>query len=125
MPQDSSQASLSVVEQLSSMTIKASKCHLCEKVIVPPRRICPYCGDKTGEMPHVRLKSRGSVLSYTILEMPPDGFDPPLVLALVELEKGAVVLCFGEEIHSEGIRIGASVEVKSVTDGRLSFSLVN
>ena len=107
------------------MRIEASKCPLCEKVIVPPRKTCPYCGDKTGEMTNVDLNSRGSVLSYTILEMPPDGFDPPLILALVELKQGIVVLCFGEEVDAEAIRIGSSVEVKRVTDGKLSFTLAS
>jgi uncharacterized OB-fold protein len=107
------------------MRIEASKCHNCEKVIVPPRKTCPYCGEKTAEMAHMTLDSQGSVLSYTILEMPPDGFDPPLILALVELEQGAVVLCHGEEIDVQSIGIGSSVEVRRVTDGRLSFTLVN
>jgi len=107
------------------MRIEASKCHLCEKVIVPPRKTCPYCGVKAGEMAQVSLDDHGSVLSYTILEMPPDGFDPPLILALVELEQGALVLCLGKGIDIESIGVGSSVEVERMTDGRLSFTLVN
>ncbi|MHA2600999.1 MAG: Zn-ribbon domain-containing OB-fold protein [Candidatus Thorarchaeota archaeon SMTZ1-83] len=107
------------------MRIKASKCHLCGKVIVPLRRTCPYCGDKTNEMVPVNLDSHGTVLSYTILEMPPDDFDPPLVLALVELEQDAVVLCLGEESDIKSIVIGSPVEVKHTKDGRLSFALLD
>ncbi|UCH06017.1 MAG: OB-fold domain-containing protein [Candidatus Thorarchaeota archaeon] len=107
------------------MMIEASKCRHCEKVIVPPRRTCPYCGNKTGEMSSVTLGSRGSVLSYTILEMPPDGFERPLVLALIELDQGAVVLCLGQEIDMGSVGIGSAVEVKHMTDGRLSFTLRN
>ena len=105
------------------MRIEASKCSLCEKVIVPPRKTCPYCGDKTSEMAHIALESHGSVLSYTVLEMPPDGFDAPLILALVELEQGAVVLCLGEDVDIDSIGIGSYVDVRRVTDGRLSFTL--
>ena len=114
-----------MLEQLSKMRIEASKCPICEKVIIPPRKTCPYCGDKTSEMVHMTLEPQGSVLSYTVLEMPPDGFDAPLILALVELEQGAVVLCLGKDTDIESIGIGSIVDVRRVTDGRLSFTLAN
>lgn len=107
------------------MTVKASKCQNCGKVIVPPRRTCLYCGDKTGEMTGMSLDSQGSILSYTILEMPPDGFDPPLILALVELQQDVVALCLGEEVDIESIGIGSPVRVKRLKDGRLSFRLTD
>ncbi|MHA2432403.1 MAG: Zn-ribbon domain-containing OB-fold protein [Candidatus Thorarchaeota archaeon] len=106
------------------MRIEASKCRLCEKVIVPPRKVCPYCGVKAGEMAPVSLDGHGSVLSYTILQMPPNGFEHPLLMALVELEHGAVVLCLGREIDMKDIAIGSSVEVERLSDGRLSFALL-
>ncbi len=74
-------------------------------------------------MASVNLDSHGSILSYTILEVPPDGFDTPLILALVELEQEVVVLCLGEEVNAESIGVGFPVEVKPMTDGRLSFTL--
>ncbi len=106
------------------MGIKAARCDLCGKVIIPPRRICPYCGPGAGETTSLDMDGHGSVLSYTVLEVAPEGFKPPILMALVEIEQSAVVLSTGRKDDIESIRIGAPVELESGPDGRLSFTIL-
>ncbi|MHA1806016.1 MAG: Zn-ribbon domain-containing OB-fold protein [Candidatus Thorarchaeota archaeon] len=101
--------------------IHASYCKSCGRVIVPPREICPYCGLTTGPMEPVDLKPEGTVVSFSVLEMPPSGFDPPVLLALVELERGATVLSLGEKRHIGAITIGSHVSLYYDDDNRLCF----
>lgn len=85
------------------MYLNASKCH-CGKVSVPPQSRCPLCGKL---MDTTELVNRGKVLSFTTLMVTPEGYTPPLKVALVELEDGPKVFCnFDKEFL-----IDAKVEV--------------
>ena len=110
---------------MSDIQIKASRCPECDKVIVPPRNLCPYCKHKSTRSNVVELNNEGKVLSFTELHLPPEGFTPPMKMALVELEFGAVVLCLGEEdIDDAEVEIGSLVELTVDSEERLRFSLV-
>lgn len=110
---------------MSDIRIKASRCPECNKVIVPPRDLCPYCRHKSTRSNVVELSNKGKVLSFTELHMPPEGFTPPTKMALVELEFGAVVLCLGEtDINDAEVEIGNLVELTVDSDERLRFSIV-
>ncbi|TFG99943.1 hypothetical protein E4H12_00905 [Candidatus Thorarchaeota archaeon] len=108
---------------MSDIRIKASKCPECEKVIVPPRDLCPYCRHKATGTGKIELGNEGKVLSFTELHMPPEGFEPPLKMALVELEFGAVVLCLGINDIESNIEIGSIVELTFDSEQRLRFSV--
>ena len=103
------------------MVINASECKKCERRIVPPRNSCPYCD--SNETISVELGSNGIVLSYTILHMPPEGFEPPVVLGLVELERGTVTLCLGDRELIDQIEIGSEVVVEQDPEDRFLFVL--
>lgn len=109
---------------MSDITIKASRCPECEKFIVPPRDLCPYCRHKSKKSKVVELSNEGKVLSFTELHMPPEGFTPPMKMALVELEFGAVVLCLGEENADSDVEMGSPVELTVDSDERLRFRIV-
>lgn len=104
--------------------IKASRCPGCDKVIVPPRDLCPYCRHKSTKPNVVELSNKGKVLSFTELHMPPEGFTPPMKMALVELEFGAVVLCLGEEDIDFEVEIGNQVELAYDSEERLRFRIL-
>ncbi|RDE12903.1 MAG: hypothetical protein C4K49_09325 [Candidatus Thorarchaeota archaeon] len=106
------------------MSISASKCKSCDRTVIPPRTICPYCGPKAGDMSQITVGEEGTVLSYTLSQMPPEGFDPPILLALVQLQHNAVVLCLGNPEDSSRIQIDKRVKVLSGDDGRFHFSPV-
>ncbi|MHA1137372.1 MAG: Zn-ribbon domain-containing OB-fold protein [Candidatus Thorarchaeota archaeon] len=108
---------------MSDIRIKASKCPKCNKVIVPPRDLCPYCRHKSNGTNTIELRNEGVVLSFTELHTTPEGFDPPLKMALVELEFGATVLCLGAEDFDSTVEIGSRVILSFDIEERLRFTL--
>ncbi len=64
------------------------------------------------------------MISFTELYMPPEGFTPPMKMALVELEFGAVVLCLGEDDIDFEVEIGSQVELTYDSEERLRFRVV-
>jgi len=107
------------------MKIQASHCKRCSRTIVPPRDICPYCGTAAGEMAREKVGSRGTILSHTTLQQPPEGFTPPLTMALVELDKGAVVLCLAASNDDSGPEIGDSVDIATDSANLFRFRLLH
>ena len=70
------------------------------------------------------LSDDGSILSYSVLEVPSEGFESPLLLALVELDQGAVVLSMGNPKNIVDVKIGAKVSLKKDNTGRFTFNVV-
>jgi uncharacterized OB-fold protein len=108
---------------MTTIQIPASRCTKCDKVIVPPRDICPYCRMTPTES--IQLSNVGSVLSLTELHKTPEGFIPPLKMALVELELGAVVLCLQSDGDKEKIEIGNQVELSFDNKNRFVFHRIS
>jgi len=104
-----------------AVRIEASKCTDCGHVVVPPRTVCPFCGPAAKEMIPTDLEPSGEIVTYTVLEMPPEGFEAPVVLGLVGLEGGASVLCMGYSKDKDSIQIGTKVEVFEDETRRLRF----
>jgi uncharacterized OB-fold protein len=86
--------------------IEGAECG-CKKKVVPFRGICPSCGKA---MNKVGFEHVGVILTYTILQAPPKGFEAPVKLAMVELREGAHLLC-GVKGERE-IKIGDEVRVE-------------
>ena len=105
------------------MEIAASKCLSCENVIIPPRNICPYCGPESHEIIEIKVDPSGEVISFTSLERPPEGFEPPVILALVRTLSGATILCLGTEKDILDTRIGSLVGIDRDSQGRFIYRL--
>lgn len=98
-------------------TIAGSRCPDCDLVVAPPARICPR---HPREMVPVELFGYGSVLSYTTLTVAPEGFKPPLHIAIVELlPGGARIFCHGKETRA--LKIGRRVAIEQM-DGIFYFA---
>jgi hypothetical protein len=97
-------------------TIAASRCPDCGWVVAPPVRICPR---HPVEMTPMEISGYGSVLSYTTLMVAPEGFKPPLHIAVVELPGGARIFCHGKETRA--LKIGRRVAIEQV-DGVFYFA---
>ncbi len=93
--------------------IEGGKCQ-CGKNIVPFRKLCPSCGSA---MNKVEFENVGSILTYTTLHAPPEGFEGPIRLAMVELKEGAHLVCSVQGHRDMNIR--DEVTVKS--DGENFF----
>jgi len=89
--------------------LAASRCPDCGWVVAPPVRICPR---HPVEMLPVEISGYGYVLSYTTLMVAPEGFKPPLHIAVVELPGGARIFCHGKETRA--LKIGKRVAVEQV-----------
>jgi uncharacterized OB-fold protein len=72
----------------------------------------------------ILLQSEGIILSFTSLQRPPEGFDPPVVLALVELVDGGSILCLGSKDEIDNIAIEKRVSISKDFQGRYIFSLL-
>lgn len=105
-------------------SIASSQCNDCRRVIVPPRGTCPYCGITAGPMKRLELLNLGTIQSYTTLELPPQGFQAPLSIALVELEHGALILCLARDSKST-TRIGEQVEITVDSENRFLYRSIN
>jgi uncharacterized OB-fold protein len=106
------------------LKIQASRCKQCERTIIPPRETCPYCGKKAGIMDPLELDNQATVVSHTTLQIPPEGFEPPLTMALVELEYGAVALCLAKNQNEPRVSIGDRVSLSFDSEKRIRFTVL-
>ncbi|TXT56040.1 MAG: hypothetical protein BAJATHORv1_30424 [Candidatus Thorarchaeota archaeon] len=104
------------------MTEIASRCSECNRTIYPARSFCPYCGPAIDIIEEIPLGSEGTILSYTISQMPPEGFEPPLILALIETSSGATILCHGDKDAISSLEVGCSVIIQKGSDGLFHFT---
>ena len=100
-------------------TLKASECR-CGKILLPPRKRCIYC---TGDMHEIEIRGTGSLISYTVLNTTPEGFESPLILGLIELDeidtkkgvKKPRIFCSGRITENE-LKIGLKVKIVELED---------
>ena len=59
------------------------------------------------------------IVSYTALNIPPEGFSSPVLLALVELEKDVIILCLAET--EDIVHIGSKVEIIVDNENRFRY----
>ena len=89
-----------------------ARCGNCNKVLFPPRYICPYCR-RMGKLEPYRLKRRGKIFSYTIIHAAANGFEDqaPYALAIIELEDGPRLTAQVTDCNTDEIKIGDEVEI--------------
>lgn len=104
--------------------ISASQCPSCKRIIHPPRDICPFCGPKVNRSLVVQLKNSGRIVSYTTINMPPEGFASPVQIALVELERKVLVLCMNNKTLGLALEIGKYVNLSLDAEQRLVIDSV-
>ena len=65
-------------------------CRSCGAYTVPPQGVCRNCQGQT--LLPVEVKGRGTIRTFTVIRVAPEGKQAPDVLALVELEEGPWVM---------------------------------
>jgi len=93
--------------------LEAAACSGCDKILYPPRRACPACGGR--EFSEVVLPKNGTVVTYTVIRVPPAGFteQTPLPIALVELENGVRLMVQIADVEDpEALEIGMPVRLE-------------
>lgn len=88
------------------------RCTDCRSIVHPPAPVCPQCWSRT--LAPSPVSGRGTVASFTVNHHPwLPGYDPPYVVALVEIEEdqGVRVMTNIVECAPEDVSIGMAVEV--------------
>jgi uncharacterized OB-fold protein len=75
-------------------------------------------------MDPLELDNQATVVSHTTLQIPPEGFEPPLTMALVELEYGAVALCLAKNQNEPRVSIGDRVSLSFDSEKRIRFTVL-
>ena len=95
----------------SRYNLIGSRCTSCGKYFYPARKICPVC-KRTVKMEEVKFSGKGKVYTYTVVRVPPEGFNiyAPYIVAIIELEEG--VRTTGQIVNCDpkDVKIGMPVE---------------
>ncbi|MEP3919325.1 Zn-ribbon domain-containing OB-fold protein [Ascidiaceihabitans sp.] len=65
-------------------------CTSCDQSYFPPRPFCPSCGNR--DVIVREASGKGRLYSYVISHLPAPGYEPPYIVAVVELEEGTRML---------------------------------
>ena len=98
--------------------LNGSRCASCGTWAFPSRQMCASCGERE-QRPAV-LSGRGRVRCSTRIETPPDGFDTPITVGVVELAEGPALFA----LLADGFAAGAEVQAgpAPVKNGAPGFS---
>lgn len=111
-------------EQPQRYRLIGSECNQCGGIYFPPRTVCPVCRrESVGKMVQRQLSGRGTVLTFTLVHQPADGFElqSPYMMAIVELEEGCRVMSQLIDVPFDQVKSGLAVEAtfrKIREDGR-------
>ncbi|MFH1821506.1 MAG: Zn-ribbon domain-containing OB-fold protein [Methanobacteriota archaeon] len=89
-----------------------TRCGNCNKVLFPPRYICPYCR-RMGKLEPYKLSRRGKIVTCCVSYVGPEGMEDqvPYVLAIVELDDGPRLTTQIVDCKPEEVNMGDEVEL--------------
>lgn len=92
--------------------LEANRCPGCGITFFPPRLICPECHGR--DLEETKLAPTGTVLTYTIIRVPPSQFSDqaPYAVAIVELTDGVRLCAQVVDCDFERLAIGMPVRVE-------------
>ena len=82
------------------------------KIFFPPRLVEPGNGNR--RFKPVKLSYTGEILTYTVIRVPPTGFEAqsPYALGIIELDDGARITAQIVDVPIEKVKIGIRVRVE-------------
>jgi len=89
--------------------LDAVKCKKCQHISFPKRLVCPECGSQ--EFEKMRLSGKGKLVTFTIIEVAPEGFvdQVPYAVGIVELEEGIQVMGQVTDCDPKNLKIDDSL----------------
>ncbi len=127
------------VNGLRQGKLLASRCKACGSAHYPPRSDCPQCLDS--DMEWIEVNSRGRLLTYTSVYVPPSHFTPnlshtapfssyayqPAPVGIVEMEDGLRVMGWICGVSQQELRVGMELSPRPevLKDGRATVALRN
>ena len=96
---------------IAEKKLMAVKCENCGSVFVPPRPMCTNCFSK--ELAWTQLDTKGELITYTIIYIAPEHFQPlaPYAYGIVELQDRLRLPGMIKGIEHEKIKVGMELEV--------------
>ena len=73
-------------EALKENVLKGLKCLDCGTITVPPKAVCDDCGSTNQEI--TQLSGDGTIRTFTVIRVAPEGFKAPYVVVLAQLREG-------------------------------------
>lgn len=73
-------------EALKGNRLLGLKCNKCSAYTVPPKKVCIECTSEDLEV--VELSGQGQIQTFTVIRVPPEGFEAPYIVGMVELAEG-------------------------------------
>lgn len=108
-------------EGLRRRQLLARKCYDCGETFFPPRSHCPRC--LGSELGWVELSGRGTLHSWTEVQVAGPDFDTPFWLGLVDLSEGVGRIASRlVEVEPNQLRMGMTVSIV-YTDTDEGFTL--
>lgn len=91
--------------------IMGVKCNKCGAVFAPPRTACSNC--LSTDFTWIQLKNRGKLLTYTVIHIAPEKFQPmaPYAFGILELEYGVRLPGIIQGVKHEDIKLGMELQV--------------
>jgi hypothetical protein len=109
---------------LEAGKVMATRCQECGASYFPPKADCPRC--LSSEVDWFEVKGKGKLVTYTIVNYGPTGFenDAPYTLALGEFDGGIQILArLSRDITEKDIKVGMSLAISPVklSDNRIAY----
>lgn len=89
-----------------------SRCGSCEAVSFPKRRLCPICLEREN-VAETRLGRHGTLYSFSVNQMAPEGFSAPYVTGKVDLPEKVRIFSIitGVKPDESALAIGQTMEL--------------
>lgn len=97
--------------------LRLQRCDACGLWRHPPRYLCATCG--SGEASWEAVSGRGALFTWTVTHRPVDpAFEPPYVVAVVELEEGPRLVANLVRVELDELRLELPLvaELAPITD---------
>ena len=104
-------------EEAREGRLSAIRCGSCGELAIPPKELCPSCHERRWEL--VPLHGTGSVVSFTVIRIPPRGrlAEAPYAVAVVKLDEGVSLLGRIDGIPLAALTAGLSVRFRPILLG--------
>ena len=104
-------------EEAREGRLSAIRCGSCGELAIPPKELCPSCHERRWEL--VPLHGTGSVVSFTVIRIPPRGrlAEAPYAVAVVKLDEGVSLLGRIVGIPLDALTAGLSVRFRPILLG--------
>lgn len=100
------------IDYLAQGKVMGTQCRQCGRKFFPPQVDCPNC--LISDMDWFEIKEKGKLLTYTVVNYGPSGFEDetPYTLGIAQFPEGVSVLArMSKKIDTNDLRVGMEVKL--------------